>query len=338
VRAASLHAVSAPTSSAAPAPARWPFALPAGTSPEEVERLRQRVTAAGEAAQYGWGHTVDFGPFVQPGLLGSKYLELAGTVDAWGWWPQDLTGKAVADVGAFTGGLSLLLAGRGASVVHAVDEVPEHLEQCRLLAEAFDVDTVRPVQASLYDLTSHIEPESLDVVLLAGVLYHLSDMLVGLAVCARLLKPGGVLVVESNAVECYEHSYANFGRYFEGMWWQPTALCIQDMSELSGFERADVRFYKAGRALARMVKPAGSVVPFKRGVNLDFPHLRDEVERTRDSALMAPAPDRHADAALVRRVAARAGDRAFRRSLELGYRAARSVRTAQAKRRARREG
>jgi SAM-dependent methyltransferase len=326
---------SAPSASATAAPAAWPFALAADLPAADVQRLRERVRAAGEAAQYGWGHTIDFGAFVEPGLLGSKYLELAGLVDAWGWWPQDLTGKAVADVGAFTGGLSLLLAGRGASVVHAVDEVPEHLAQCALLAEAFGVDTVRPVEATLYDLTSHIEPGSLDVVLLAGVLYHLSDMLVGLAVCARLLKPGGVLVVESNAVECFEHSYANFGRYFEGMWWQPTGLAIQDMSELSGFERADVRFYKPGRALARMVKPASSSVPFKRGVNLDFPDLRDEVERTRDSALMAPAPDRHADAALVRRVASRAGDRAFRRSLELGYKAARSVKAKKAARQTR---
>lgn len=309
-----------------PSAAAWPFRLPADLPAADVNRLRAEVQASADAAQYGWGHTVDFGPFVQTGLLGTKYLELAGLVDSWGWWPTDLTGKAVADVGAFTGGLSLLLASRGASVVHAVDEVPEHLDQCRLLARVFEVDTVRPVQASLYDLTQHVEPESLDVVLLAGVLYHLSDMLVGLAMCARLLKPGGVLVLESNAVECFEHSYANFGRYFEGMWWQPTALCIQDMSELSGLDRADVRFYKPGRALARMVKPAGSQVRFKRGVNLDFPDLRDGAERTRDSALMAPAPDRHADAALVRRVASRAADRAFRRTLEAGYRVARSRR------------
>lgn len=313
-------------------PAAWPFSLPADLPAAEVQQVRERVQQAADAAQYGWGHTVDFGPFVQPGLLGSKYLELAGLVDAWGWWPQDLTGRSVADIGAFTGGLSMVLASRGATVVHAVDEVPEHLAQCALMAEVFHVSNVRTVEASLYDLTSHIEPGSLDVVLLAGVLYHLSDMIVGLAVCGRLLKPGGVLVVESNAVECFDHSYANFGRYFEGMWWQPTGLCIQDMSELSGFERADVRFYKPGRALARMVKPEGSTVPFKRGVNLDFADLRDEVERTRDSSLMAPAPDAHASSALVRRVASRAGERAFRRTLELGYRASRAAKARRASR------
>jgi SAM-dependent methyltransferase len=66
-----------------------------------------------------------------PGLLGEKYLTLAGVVDRLGWWPTDLTGKQVADVGCFTGGLSVLLAARGAERVAAVDELPEHLEQAR---------------------------------------------------------------------------------------------------------------------------------------------------------------------------------------------------------------
>ena len=305
--------------------APFPFSL-SDTSPDAVRRIRDRVDDVTARAQYGWGHTIDFGPFTQPGLLGDKYLQVAGLLDAWGWWPTDLAGRTVADVGAFTGGVSMVLAARGAQVVYAVDEVPEHLEQCRILVDAFGVDNVETVESSLYELSGRIEAESLDVVLLSGVLYHLSDMLVGLMALQRLLKPGGVLIVESNAVECFDHSYANFGRYFEGMWWQPTGLCIQDLSEHSGFARADVRFYKPGRALALMRKPADARIPFKRGVNLDFADLRDEVERTRDSALMAPAPDRHADAALVRRVASIAGERAFRRSLDAGYRMARAVR------------
>ena len=68
--ASSPPAASAP-GSAAPA-AAWPFALPADLPAADVQRLRERVAAAGQAAQYGWGHTIDFGAFVEPGLLGSK--------------------------------------------------------------------------------------------------------------------------------------------------------------------------------------------------------------------------------------------------------------------------
>jgi SAM-dependent methyltransferase len=75
---------------------------------------------------------MDFGPFAVEGLLLENYLRIAGTLDAWGWWPPRLDGMTVADVGCFSGGLSLLMAHRAARHIYAVDELPEHLEQCAL--------------------------------------------------------------------------------------------------------------------------------------------------------------------------------------------------------------
>ncbi len=46
-------------------------------------------------------------------------------------------------------------------------------------------------------------------------------MLVGLYVMRQLLEPGGVLLIESNAVDDDTHSYDNFGQFYAGMWWQP---------------------------------------------------------------------------------------------------------------------
>jgi 2-polyprenyl-3-methyl-5-hydroxy-6-metoxy-1,4-benzoquinol methylase len=83
------------------------------------------------------------------------------------------------------------------------------------------------LDCSLYDLPRKLAPSSFDVILLSGVLYHLSDMLVGLLALQHLLKEDGVLLIESNAVECFEHSYANFGRFVAGMWWQPTGAVHQ---------------------------------------------------------------------------------------------------------------
>jgi SAM-dependent methyltransferase len=300
--------------------AEWPLRLPTGTGDAEVEALRREAGELAAAAQYGWGHTIDFGPFTQPGLLGHKYLRIAGTLDDWGWWPASLDGRRVADVGAFTGGLSLLMAARGAASVAAVDEVPEHLAQCAFVAKAFGMAAVHPVRASLYDLRHHLEPGTLDLVLMAGVLYHASDMLVGLVAMQDLLRPGGELLVETNAVECFEHSYANYGRYFGGMWWQPTALCLADMAEHAGFERPEVRFYQPGRALARLVKPEQARVPFRRGLNWPVEDLRDDTERGLDPGVMAPAPCHHADAGMLKRAGLRAADRALRLPMSLGYR------------------
>jgi hypothetical protein len=157
-------------------------------------------------------------------------------------------------------------------------------------------------------------------------------MLVGMIELQRLLAPGGVLILESNAVENFTHSYANYGRYFGGMWWQPTALCIQDMAEHAGFERPDdLVFYQPGRALARVIKPADparAVVPYTRGINLEVPDRRDRVERTLDPAVMAPAPDLGAEAGMIRAGIQRLAHRLLRLPMRLGYRYRRLTRRA----------
>jgi SAM-dependent methyltransferase len=268
--------------------ARLPYRLPPDTPADRIEEIRRRIDELGDAAQYGWGHSIDFGPFAKEGLLGEGYLEIATNLDRWGWWPEDLTGRAVADVGCFTGGLSLYLAARNPTVVYAVDELPGHLRQCEYLAEVFDVECIRPVESSVYFLDRHIEEASLDLILLSGVLYHLSDMLVGLYVMGRLLKPGGTLLIESNAVDDFEHSYANFGRFYAGMWWQPTGLCVEDMCRFMGFEDPDVRFYRPQRCLARATRAADEI-PFKRGLCRAFESLEDLRPRSMDPGIMAPA-------------------------------------------------
>jgi 2-polyprenyl-3-methyl-5-hydroxy-6-metoxy-1,4-benzoquinol methylase len=303
-----------------PAPAvPWPLQLDASTPAAEVAELRRRAEQLAEEAQYGWGHTIPFGPFTMPGLLGEKYLSLAGAIDQLGWWPSDLTGKQVADIGCYTGGLSVLLAARGAERVAAVDELPDHLAQCRLIADAYGLETITTHARSLYELKDELPEASFDVVLCAGVLYHLSDMLVGLIELQRLTKPGGVVVVETNAVENFTHSYANYGRYFGGMWWQPTAVCIQDMAEHAGFDRPEVVFYQPGRAIARLVKPHDSLVPFTRGVNLPVEDRRDAVERGLDPSVMAPAPDLGAEAGMLQRAGLRALHQLLRLPMKLGY-------------------
>ena len=255
----------------------------------DVPALQARIREVAARSQYGWGHTVDLGAFRVEGLLLDSYLSIAGGFDQFGWWPQRLDGLAVADVGCFTGGIALLAAQRGARIVHAVDEVSEHLDQCRLLIEALGETRVRPHLRSVYELSQDIPRRSLDIVVLSGVLYHLSDMLVGLHVLRELLKPGGTLLIESNGVDDPTHSYANFGRFYAGMWWQPTGLCIADMCEYTGYEQVRVEFYQPDRCIARAVA-TDRPIPFRRGMNLAFDTLRDGSVRTLDPAVMAPAP------------------------------------------------
>lgn len=267
--------------------AAWPYSLPR-SDPETQARVRERAQALSDAAQYGWGHTVPLGGFVQQGLLGDEYLRIAGALDLWGWWARDLSGMTVADVGCFTGGLSLYMAARNPTVVHAVDEVPAHLEQCEFLAELHGISNVATHVSSIYRLHDALGERTLDLALVSGVLYHLSDMLLGLHVVQRLLKPGSTLILETNAVDDESHSYANFGRFFAGMWWQPTSLCVRDMCDYMGYEDIDVRFHAHQRCLVRATA-TGREIPFKRGINWDFTELGDSRVRSMDPGIMAPA-------------------------------------------------
>jgi SAM-dependent methyltransferase len=269
--------------------APWSLALPLETSAEALSHIADEVDRLGATAQYGWGHTIDFGPFRKEGLLGESYLRIAGALDLWAWWPARLDGLHVADVGCFTGGLSLLMAHRGAAIVYAVDEIPEHLAQCNFLAQTFAKKSIQPILRSAYHLREDIQPGSLDLILLSGVLYHMSDMLVGLYAMRELLKPGGLLLIQSNGIDDFQHSYANFGRFIAGRWWQPTGLCVKDMCELMGYDSCEVRFYTPDKCLARASRVEVDI-PFKRGLNWPFEHLRDSRPRSLDASRMAPAP------------------------------------------------
>jgi SAM-dependent methyltransferase len=269
--------------------AEWPFALPESTQDSTLQSIKDEADRLGSAAQYGWGHTIDFGPLRKDGLFGNDFLRIAGAFDEWKWWPRSLDGLRVADVGCYTGGLSLLMAHRGAATVFAVDEVPENLAQCEFVSRIFGTTTVRPIIESIYNLPQRIPTGSLDLIVLAGVLYHLSDMQIGLYALRELLKPRGTLLIETAAVEDFQHSYANHARFVGGGWWNPTALCIQDMCTFMGFEDFQIRFYSSSRCFARAVRSTADI-PFRRGLNWKFDTVRDQRGRTMDHTTWAPAP------------------------------------------------
>lgn len=230
---------------------------------------------------------MDFGDFKIDGLLGDGYKKVVSCLDEYGWLANDLSNLSVADVGCFSGGITKILAERNASIVYAIDEIPEHLAQCKLVVEAFDLCNVVTIEDSLYKLNQHIEKNSLDLILCAGVLYHCSDMLVALLTLRDLLKPSGVLLLETNAINDTEHSYANFGNFYAGMWWQPSSLCISDMCEFMGYETSQIHFYETNRCLVKATK-SPTPIPYRRGLNYPFSSIHDQTPRTLDATIMRP--------------------------------------------------
>lgn len=174
-----------------------------GYSEDEIDVQREL------SIKFHWGHNHDFGSFKLDGKMGDRHIDIISTfIDTFG-LPRDLSGKAVLDVGVWTGGTTLLLAGMGADV-HALEEVRKYSLALSHIASSFgigqyyryDKDCEKRVDAGyIHHLNISLykyNPESFfDYVIFPGVLYHLSDPIVALRILFNALKDGGTLFIET---------------------------------------------------------------------------------------------------------------------------------------------
>lgn len=196
---------------------------------------------------FTWGHDHDFGDFSLRGEMRDRHLRLlANFVTLFPVDIEDFAGKDVLDVGCWTGGTALLLAALGANVV-AIEEVQKYAETARYLARSFGVqDRLRVESESLYDCNSDEFHERFDVVHFPGVVYHLSDPVLGLRILYNSLRIGGTILVESAGINVPE-PYCRFwgNRPVQGddksgwAWFQPSASALERMMKEAGFD--DIR-------------------------------------------------------------------------------------------------
>lgn len=106
--------------------------------------------------------------------------------------PGDWTGARVLDAGCGTGEYACWFAARGADVV-GLDLSEESLAQARRFADGHSIGGVQFRVGSVLDLP--FDPASFDLVYCTGVLHHTPDPSGGFRELARVLRPGGKLLV-----------------------------------------------------------------------------------------------------------------------------------------------
>lgn len=171
------------------------------TTDPEVEGFRDPSRQRDLSVKFHWGHDHDFGAFAVAGRMGDRHLTLlARFADGLGALPppgpSSLAGMRVLDVGCWTGGTSLLLAAMGAHVV-AIEEVRKYVACLEYLREAFGVANLEPRAMSLFDCTGPEFSDAFDLVLFAGVLYHVTDPVLALRLTFDALRDGGRCLVET---------------------------------------------------------------------------------------------------------------------------------------------
>jgi tRNA (mo5U34)-methyltransferase len=171
--------------------------------------------------------------------------------------PDDMSGMRALDIGCNAGFYSIALAQRGAEVL-GIDADPHYLRQAEWARRRFGLDRAQLslAQMQVYDLARL--PESFDVVLFLGVLYHLRYPLLALDVVAEkaegililqtLTMPGEEVIVPPDDLRLGERErmlnpgwpkMAFIERRLEDdptNWWAPNRACAEAMLRSAGLE------------------------------------------------------------------------------------------------------
>lgn len=112
--------------------------------------------------------------------------------------PATLSGKRVLDIGCNGGFYSFEMHRRGAARVLGVDHDPRYLAQARFARAQLGLSEreVEFRQVEVYDI-DQLAPETFDLVLFMGVLYHLKHPLYALEKVAGLVQEGGLLLFQT---------------------------------------------------------------------------------------------------------------------------------------------
>ena len=207
-----------------------PGNLPVG--PESVAKLPKKELVR-LVRQFQWVHSIDLGEgIITPGKWGKGNPRIKA-----GLKEMPLKGKKVLDVGCWDGLYAFEAERRGASEVYAIDLI--HHPTFELAQAALKSKTKYYARLSVYDI-ERLGIHDFDVVLFAGVYYHLKDPLRALACLRRVMKDGGLLLLEGAVLRrsgCFAKFY--YQDSYDGdrtNWWIPTTECLRQWVRCSLFD------------------------------------------------------------------------------------------------------
>jgi len=226
-----------------------------------------------------WYHTIQLAPgVVTPG----RAPLVAWEAELRDLQLPSLAGKTVLDIGAYDGFFSFSAERLGAARVVAMDhyiwssDMVGYMDEWRSMRAAggtlasphetrwwqpSELPGRRPFDAARACLGSAVEPVvgdfmtiepasvgQFDVVLFLGVLYHLEDPLLALRKVAQFVKPGGVCIVETEAMEIPGSGDRALCEFFPGQelnddssnWWAPNAAALDGLCRAAGFGTVQV--------------------------------------------------------------------------------------------------
>lgn len=198
-----------------------------------------------------WGHNHNFGYGVsRAGAMGPRHVEITTEAIRLGMLPASLQGKQVMDVGCWSGGDLLVLAGLGGQVT-AMEEHPIAAKAARRLIDLLGVKAP-VIEASLFAEKQEWAGK-FDYVYCSGVIYHVTDPMLLLRILFAYLKPGGDVFIETKGTTGEGSLCSYSGTLEKGWnWYAPNETALGRWLVDAGFDAKSVRIHRRdnGRLLA----------------------------------------------------------------------------------------
>ena len=202
-----------------------------------------------------WGHNQDFGNgYYRNGAMGNRHFEIIATGLELGFIPKILDGKAVLNVGCWTGGDSLLLSGLGGNVTN----LEEHPIASKAATDMFQLMKINSLV--LPNSAFEDQPDwrhKYDFIYCSGVIYHVTDPILLLRILFCYLKPGGQIFLETKGYETSASCFSYSGSLEKGWnWFAPSERAMGRLLADVGFSLETIKIYtrKNKRILAKAVK------------------------------------------------------------------------------------
>lgn len=157
----------------------------------------------------------------------------------------DLAGKTVIDVGCWDGYFSFLMERRGAKSVLAVDDFSQNWGSAdcfRIAHELYNSKVTLMPDVSVYDLRQRV-PRPFDIILCAGVYYHLHSPFQAFAELRALCHAQSTVIIAGQSIRDENKSYARFQLDNpKRPKFLPTSRLLREMLHACYLDVASVRF------------------------------------------------------------------------------------------------
>jgi 2-polyprenyl-3-methyl-5-hydroxy-6-metoxy-1,4-benzoquinol methylase len=197
----------------------------------DANELREVVS------KYWWYHSIDLGNgIITPGHFGANLPAVMELLDQ-----IEISGMTCLDVGTMDGKIAFEMEKRGANRVVTIDLAER--ETVYFLLEYFKSTIQYIPNVHINDIVSALEQRKLcpfDLIVLSGVLYHVYSPLDVILSMRRIVRHGGLILVESacvDSLDCSMHFNCD-GRYYNEplTFWLPSIGCLRYMLAFSCFE------------------------------------------------------------------------------------------------------